>query len=59
MNNNCISARFRMKRFKDDMSGISTNSTIVFTQSLGVFAQSSKLWAQPTKKSIQSSNVFS
>jgi hypothetical protein len=35
-----------MQKFKDDMLGISSESTIVFAQSFGVFTQSSKLWAQ-------------
>jgi hypothetical protein len=34
MSNNCISVRFGMERSKDDMLGISTKSTIVFTQLL-------------------------
>ncbi len=40
MSNNCRIARFGMKRSKDDMLGILTESTTIFVQSSRVFAQS-------------------
>ncbi len=36
MNNNCKSVRFGMQRFKDDMSSISVETTVIFVQSLVV-----------------------
>jgi len=59
MNNNCKSAKVGMQRSKDDMLGISIESTTIFIQSLRVFAQSSELWAQLAKKLVQSLDVFS
>jgi hypothetical protein len=59
MNNNCNNVGFGMQRFKDDMLGISVESTSLFIWSLGVFTQSSKLWAHLVEKLIQSPYVFS
>jgi hypothetical protein len=44
MNNNYISTRFEMQRSKDDMSGVSIESTIILVYSLGVLAQSIENW---------------
>jgi hypothetical protein len=41
-----------MQRSKDDVSGISIKSKIVFTRWLGVFTQSLELWAQLVEKSV-------
>ncbi len=59
MNNNYKCVGFGMQRSKDDMSGISIESIIIFAWSLGVLTQSSKLWTQSAKKFVKSLDVLS
>ncbi len=51
MNNNCKSVGFGMHRCKDDMSGVSTESTTIFAQSL-------ELWAQSVEKIFKVKSFF-
>jgi len=50
MNNNYKNVGFGMQRSKDDMSGVSIESTTIFVQSSVILTQSSELWAQSIKK---------
>ncbi len=59
VSNNYRSERFGIQRFEEDMSEVSVESTIIFTQSSDVFKQSSNLLPQSVEKSVQSTNVFS
>jgi hypothetical protein len=60
MNNNCNSAGFGMQQSKDDVLGVSAESTTIFAQSSRIFTQSLELmWAHSTKKSVQSVDMFS
>jgi len=58
-NNNYNNARFGMQKSTDDMSGLSNESTTIFSWSSRVFTQSSKLWAQSIEKSVQSPDASS
>jgi hypothetical protein len=52
MNNNYENVGFGMQRSKDDMSGVSIESTTIFVQSLVILTQSSELWAHSIKKLV-------
>jgi hypothetical protein len=52
MNNNYKNVGFGMQRSKDDMSGVSIESTTIFVQSSVILTQSSELWAQSIKKLV-------
>jgi hypothetical protein len=44
-----VNTIFILQGSKDDMLGVSAESTTIFARSLKIFTQSLKLWAQSTK----------